>query len=365
MKKILPSVSIIIPTYNEAEHIKQVIKDFIQTQYPNLLEIIVVDGGSTDNTKEIVINLSFQDRRIKLLKNPLKIQTTGLNMALNQSQGDIFLRADAHAKYAPDYIEKCVEVLQKSQALNVGGAQRFIANTPFQGGIALASKSFLGSGGAKYRNSSYDGFVDTVFLGCFWRESLLKVSGYATNNISNEDAELNLRLEKMQDSAIYISSQIKVWYFPRKDWQSLCLQYFQYGRGRYLTTTKHPHKMQLRGKIPFLSLFILTLLIFYNLFINHNVSFVIQIIAIFLLLLSLEALRVNYQYSTMFTEGIWQGNLASKPSLVKRYFYCFLSLFTIPAAHSCGYGYQLLLHNLQKLQKILLQYKIMENTKPS
>ncbi|MFM6347931.1 MAG: glycosyltransferase, partial [Dolichospermum sp.] len=152
----------------------------------------VADGGSTDGTQDIVKKISAEDARVKLIHNPLKIQSAALNQILQECSGDIYLRLDAHCEYAPDYLEQSVEALLKSGAMNAGGAQCFVAKNSFQAGVALATKSFLGSGGAKYRNPNYDGYADTVFLGCFWRKDLLEMSGYSVAR--NEDAELNLRL---------------------------------------------------------------------------------------------------------------------------------------------------------------------------
>lgn len=246
-----PTLTVAIPTYNEAANIERVVKGFLSTGYPNLIEIFVADGGSTDGTQDIVKKLSTEDSRVKLLHNPLKIQSAGLNLILQECKGDIFLRADAHSDYAPDYIERCVEALLESKALNVGGAQSFAAKTPFQAGIALSSKSILGSGGAKYRDSNYNGYADTVYLGCFWNKALAEVSGYSTEATANEDAELNQKLLKKDQNAIYISSKIRVWYYSRKTWKSLYIQYFKYGRGRYLTSIKYSVKSQIRGILPF------------------------------------------------------------------------------------------------------------------
>ena len=171
-----------------------------------------------------------------------------------EAKGDIFLRADAHSEYAPDYVEKCVQALLETEADNVGGAQRFVAENTFQAGVAIASNSVLGSGGAKYRDINYDGYADTVYIGCFWRKALLEV-GIQSNNfdlyaievfdtsqITNQDAELNQKLLDKNPQAIYISSDIQVWYYPRQTWKALWIQYFKYGRGRYLTTIKHPER---------------------------------------------------------------------------------------------------------------------------
>ena len=166
-----PTVTVAIPTYNESVNIEHLLNVLLLTEYPNLVEIFVADGGSTDATQDIVKKVSLAQPKVKLIHNPLKIQSVGINLILQECTGDIFLIADAHSEYASDYIERCVEVLVKSKALNVGGAQRFVAKTPFQVGIALGSRSFLGSGGAKYRDPNYNGYADTVYLGCFWRKN--------------------------------------------------------------------------------------------------------------------------------------------------------------------------------------------------
>ncbi|MGJ5675435.1 MAG: glycosyltransferase family 2 protein [Nostochopsis sp.] len=343
------SLTIAIPTYNEIANIERVIRGFLSTKYANLIEIFVADGGSTDGTQEIVKRLSTEDSRVKLIHNPQKIQSAGLNLILKESTGDIFLRADAHSDYAPDYIERCVEALQESKALNVGGAQRFVGKTPFQIGVTLASKSILGSGGAKYRDPNYDGYADTVYIGCFWRQALLDVGGFDITQITNQDAELNQKLLNKSENAIYISSKIRVWYYPRKTWKSLLIQYFKYGRGRYLTSTKHSNRLQLRGKLPFLVLSITILMAFIDLFSPHLRLPIIELIPLGILLVFLESLRVNWKYRSNFKQEFWRGNEEEIPSFVSRWFFCAVALITIPIAHFSGYTYQLCRHRLLRV----------------
>lgn len=357
-----PSVSIAIPVYHEALNIANVIRGFLKSSYPNLLEIFIADGGSTDGTQDIVQRISQEDSRVKLLYNSFKIQSAGLNLILQQCSGDIFLRADAHSDYASDYIERCVETLLKSKALNVGGAQRFAAKTNFQAGVALASKSFLGSGGAKYRNPNYNGYADTVYLGCFWRNVLLDISGYNLRATHNEDAELNLRLSKFvfdntqitnQDAelnqillnecinAVYISSDICVWYYPRENWESLFLQYFKYGKGRCLTSIKHKNRFQLRGKLPFIFISSLIILLSLDLlFSNLNLPF-IELAPFTLLLAFIESFRVTKKFNHTFIPEIWRGNEHQVPSFLCRWFFCTITLLTMPTAHFAGFTYQI------------------------
>jgi succinoglycan biosynthesis protein ExoA len=365
-----PRVTVAIPAYNEALNIERIVRSFLATSYPNLEEIYIADGGSKDATREIVRELMLEDPRVKLIDNPLKLQSSGLNLILQSSSGDIFLRADAHSDYAADYVEQCVDALLKSQALNAGGAQRFVAKTPFQAGIALATKSVLGSGGAKYRNPEYSGYADTVYLGCFWREALLKLAGYDENATPNEDTELNIRLQTAFDqaqimnqeavlnprslhrhkAAIYISSQIRAWYYPRKSWLALWLQYFKYGRGRCLTAIKHTHKNQIRGQLPFIAISLVMLMVFISFAVPGLRPIVVILLGLGILAPIAESLRVTLKYDRTFTQEIWRGNPQEKPSLLNRLLLCYVTLITIPIAHFSGYSYQLIRRNLFSAQ---------------
>ena len=361
--KNYPSVSIAIPTYNEAEKIEKIVRVFLQTNYPNLMEVLVADGGSTDNTQAIVNNLSTQDKRVKLIENPEKIQSVGLNLAFQNSQGDIFLRADAHSDYAPDYVEKCVEALLASKALNVGGAQRFVAASSFQAGVALASRSILGSGGAKYRNPNYNGYADTVYLGCFWRKALLNISTschesnsdrsflnvFDTSQITNQDAELNQKLLARNPQSIYISSDIKVWYYPRKNWKSLWIQYFQYGRGRYLTNIKHPERSQLRGKLPFFLVLISISLLSLDLLLTKITLFIPETILLLICLVFCESCRIAWKYRNKIDSEIWRIDRPS-PSFISCSVWGFVAILTMLLAHSSGRAYQIFRHRILRVK---------------
>jgi succinoglycan biosynthesis protein ExoA len=369
-----PTLTVGIPTYNESEHIERVIRGFLATDYPNLIEVFVADGGSTDNTEDIVKTLSLEDPRVKFIHNPLKIQSAGLNVIIEKCKGEIFLRADAHSDYASDYIEKCVEALIESKALNAGGAQRFVAKYHFQAAVALSSKSILGNGGARYRDPNYEGFVDTVYLGCFWRSALLEVSASETaykelpvnedfelnlrlskmvfdnTQITNQDAELNQRLINRNPKAIYQSKKIKTWYYPRKTWKSLLLQYFKYGRGRYLTSSKHPWMSQIRGMIPFtvitLAIFMLVIdLLVPNLGLPIKTLFLCGICLPFL-----DSFRLNLKFRKTFSSEIWRGNANTEPKFLILWFSCGLVLLTMPIAHCFGYAYQLIRHRVYRIQ---------------
>jgi len=247
-----PRVTIAMPAYNEEHYIETCISCVQAQDYPaDLIEILVADGRSTDTTREILARLSKADPRIKMIDNPARLQAAGLGLMVKQSTGDIIVRMDVHAEYAPDYVRRCVETLEKTGADNVGGAQRARAKTAFQRALCTALGSPLGVGNARYRNAEEEGFVDTVFLGTFRRRVFETIGLWDPGAITNEDAELNQRILD-SGGQIYLSRDIVVHYFPRDSLRSLATQYYRYGRGRARTLLKLGRFPTVRPLIPFL-----------------------------------------------------------------------------------------------------------------
>jgi succinoglycan biosynthesis protein ExoA len=246
-----PRVTIAMPAYNEEHYIEACIASVQAQDYPReLVEILVADGQSTDATRDILARLAAADPRIRVIDNPARLQAAGLGLIVKQSTGDVIVRMDVHAEYAPDYVRTCVETLERTGADNVGGAQRAKARTLFQRALCAALDSPLGVGGARYRSADAEGFVDTVFLGAFRRRVFETVGLWDPGAITNEDAELNQRILDA-GGQVYLSRDIVVHYFPRDSLKSLALQYYRYGRGRARTLLKLGTFPTLRPLVPF------------------------------------------------------------------------------------------------------------------
>jgi succinoglycan biosynthesis protein ExoA len=246
-----PRVTIAMPAYNEEHYIAACIASVQAQDYPrDLIEILVADGQSTDATRAILAELAAADPRIRVLDNPARLQAAGLNQIVREATGDIIVRMDVHAEYAPHYVRTCVETLERTGADNVGGAQRPKARTAFQRALCAALTSPLGVGGARYRSPESEGFVDTVFLGAFRRRVFEAIGLWDPGAITNEDAELNQRILDA-GGQIYLSRDIVVHYFPRDSFKTLARQYFRYGKGRARTLLKLGRFPTLRPLIPF------------------------------------------------------------------------------------------------------------------
>src|SRR5690242_14803157 len=117
-----PLVSIVMPCRNEAPDIEACICSVLSQQDPEGgFEIVIADGMSDDGTREILQKLAAKEPRIKVIDNPQRIASSGLNAAIRVAQGDIIVRMDAHTEYAPDYVRQCVAALEHSGADNAGG----------------------------------------------------------------------------------------------------------------------------------------------------------------------------------------------------------------------------------------------------
>lgn len=335
-----PRVTIGIPVLNEEDHIERVVSGFLESDYPNLIEILIADGGSKDRTREIVAELSQEDSRVKLVDNPDKFQSFALNRMIERAEGEIFLRADGHCLYQEDYLKKNIEVFLETGAKNVGGAQRYVAKNAVQAGTALAVKSFLGNGGAKYMDEEYEGYADTVFLGCFWTKDLRDIGGFNTKNITNQDSELNLRLTETFGESVYVSPKIKSWYYPRDSYSRLFKQYFRYGRGRFLTKVLHPKSSPIRGLTPFL--FICTLLIYMAADIFSGSDLYFPELAAFLGgIVLMESLRIVLVNRKKFKEENWTGT-DKNPGTLSLWWHTVFSIIVMQIGHFSGFMYQLL-----------------------
>jgi glycosyltransferase involved in cell wall biosynthesis len=242
-----------MPCLNEERFIEACLESVRRQDYPaDRYEVLIADGGSTDRTRALVEEAAAADPRIRLIDNPDRLQAPAMNRMIKIARGDVIVRMDVHSDYADDYVRRCIEVLDRTGADNVGGAARARAKTFFQKALCAALESPLGIGGSKYRDASFEGFVETIFPGAFRREVFERIGLYDPRAITNEDAELNQRLVD-SGGKIYLSRDIVVHYYPRESFKALSKQYFKYGHGRARTLLKHGRFLSVRPAVPFLA----------------------------------------------------------------------------------------------------------------
>ncbi len=217
------------------------------------MEVIIVDGMSTDDTREKIRSFSnaHPDISIRIIDNKEKFIPHALNKGLRAAKGDFLIRMDAHSIPSKDYVALCVNALKDGKGDNVGGRWDIQPsnNSYVARSIAVAAGHPLGSGGANYRSGETACLVDTVPFGAFTRETVNRNGFFNESLLANEDYEWNARL-KSNGGKIWFDPAIRCKYFARKSYRDLCKQYFNYGYWKIIMIKLYPKSLRLRQTIP-------------------------------------------------------------------------------------------------------------------
>jgi GT2 family glycosyltransferase len=220
------------------------------------LEVLVVDGRSTDGTRDLVE--AVDDHRVRVLDNPAGFVPHGLNQAIAAARGGVIVRVDGHCELPPGYLARCLELLDATGADCVGGVIETRGTTVVARAIASAQSSPMGVGGVAFRTGrSRPGPVDTLAFGAYRREVFERLGGFDEELVRNQDDEFNLRITEAGGS-IWLDPSLVTRYTSRATLASLWRQYEQYGRYKVRVAQKHGRIPAWRHAVP--GAFVLSLL---------------------------------------------------------------------------------------------------------
>ena len=241
-----PDVSVVIPARDAEETIGDALDAVLAQDYPGEIEVIVGDGSDSDTTL-----LLIQDRysAVRVVTNPDRITSSGLNRAIETSSGDVIVRCDAHAVLPPGYIKQAVETLQRTGAAVVGGLQAPMRGSLFRRAVGTAMTTPLGAGDSWYKIGGYEGPTDMVYLGVFRAEAISAIDGFDETIVHNQDYELNWRLRDRGET-VWLDPELVVNYLPRHSPIALARQYFNYGRWKSVVLRRHPRSLRWRQLAP-------------------------------------------------------------------------------------------------------------------
>jgi glycosyltransferase involved in cell wall biosynthesis len=219
---------VIVAVLNEEANIGHVMDTALSNKV--VVEFIVADGGSTDETVQKVLERAQDDPRVILVHNPDKGQAAGLNRAAETATGALLVRLDGHTRYADNYV--AASLLAWEPGVAVGGPMRAEGSTPWGRATATAMDDHLAIGPAKFHHADEVEDVDTVYLGMFDREKFISIGGYRSFPSGTvEDTDFYTRWHS-DGGIVRVDPAIKSWYRPRDTWRGLARQYFRYGRGK-------------------------------------------------------------------------------------------------------------------------------------
>ena len=234
-------LTVICPIYNEERYILECMDSILRQDYPkDRLEVIFVDGMSTDGTRALVADYAEKYPFIHLLDNPRRIVPTALNTAIRVAKGDLIARIDAHAKYPDNYLSILELKLESLGADNVGGVCRTLPakNTPLCKAIAAVLSSPFGMGNSYFRiGTDRDRQVDTVPFGFFHRSLFDRIGMFDEELVRNQDDEFNGRIVR-EGGKIYLVPEVVIDYFARDTVGKVSQMFYQYGLFKPLVNSK-------------------------------------------------------------------------------------------------------------------------------
>lgn len=244
-----PFVSVILPARNAARHLPATLAALLAGDYPAVrMEVLVVDGASSDGTAEVIDGFASRDGRVRRLENAAGSTPAGLNIGIRAARGEVIVRLDAHARPARDYVAACVAALARTGADVVGGRMVGAGSTPFGAAVAVATAVPFGAGDAAFRLGG-EGPVDTVYLGAWRSEVFQRVGLFDETLARNQDYELCERIRRT-GGVVWLDPAIRSATTTRDTPAALARQYFGYGAGRAATTLRHPTSLRPRQLLP-------------------------------------------------------------------------------------------------------------------
>ena len=245
-----PTVALLVPVRNEADHIDAVLSGLVGQTYPReRLVIAVIDGESTDDTRDRVARWSERDERIMLLQNPDRAMPAGLNIGIRSTRSNIVGVISGHSSVDDDYVERAVAALERTGAWCVGSRVKRMATTPAQRAIARAATSPIGVGDSKHNYATEPGWAETAFPGMWPRWVFERVGLFDPDMVFNEDNELSTRI-LAAGGRMWFEPSIEVRYVPRASLSGVFHQYRRYALGKVAVFRKHRGALRWRHLVP-------------------------------------------------------------------------------------------------------------------
>jgi len=256
------SISIIIPIYNEEKYISNCILSIVNSDIDHF-ELILVDGGSSDKTVDIIKEYQSQYPFIKLVVNHQKFTPVSMNIGIKASTGKYIFIISAHAEYKENYFSSLIREIKRLKANCVGGILRTeVKNSNRKSNaIKIVLTHKFGVGNADFRTGgSKIKEVDTVAFGCYTRETFEQYGFYNEKLIRNQDIEFNRRIIQ-NGGKVYLVPDVSCIYYARETLSALAKNNFANGKWNILTAfyTGTLRSLSLRHFIPLL--FVLSLIV--------------------------------------------------------------------------------------------------------
>ena len=237
-------MTVVIPARNEEDSIAACLRSVLTQDWPSL-QVIVVDGASTDSTAQLAADAARQDPRVELISNPRGIIPVSLNLALARARGRWLVRVDAHAEIPPWYVRTAVGHLASGLWGGVGGRKNAVGTTPAGRVIAVAMSSPFGVGNSTYHYGTRVQPVEHIPFGAYPTELVRRLGGWNEELVVNQDFEFDFRLRQCGYEVLF-DPDLTIDWRCRESIGDLYRQYRRYGKGKAKVAWLHPRSVRLR-----------------------------------------------------------------------------------------------------------------------
>jgi len=252
-QRTLPLVSVIMPVRDEAAVLPDVVQSLLGQELRGFeLEVLAVDGRSTDGSREMLERFAAEDPRVRVLDNPHQLTPHALNIGLHAADGEYVCICGSHTIYDRDYIAVCLEELERHDAVGCSGRVRVEPADGSLGArlVAWALSSPFASSGKSFRTAP-EGYADTIPYPLFRRQAVLDLRGYNERLARNQDNDMNERL-RATGHRLYHTWQTSCRYRSQAGMKSLIRYAYNNGYWNFVTVRENPRAMRLRHFMPML-----------------------------------------------------------------------------------------------------------------
>jgi succinoglycan biosynthesis protein ExoA len=241
------SITVIAPMLNEAAHIENLVADLAVQDFEGVVDLIVADGGSTDDSvSRLTAAAAREGIPLTVIDNPARWVSPGLNACIGRATGDLIVRMDCHTRYPADYLRLSATAAEETTAWNVGGVVIPAGRTPMERAVGCAMDSpFGGVHWTRHSGSSVRAEVDTVHCGAYRPEGFARAGLFDESLVRNQDDDLAFRL-RQAGGTIVLDPAIHSHYVPRGSLRGVFRQYFEYGFWK--TILVHKHRQVISGR---------------------------------------------------------------------------------------------------------------------
>lgn len=265
----LPPISIVMGLRNEERYLEQCLESLTTQDYPHdLIEIILIDGMSTDRSPEIIKAWAERDSRIRFFTNPARIVSVGMNLGIREAKYDLILWPSGHALLEPSHLKQSVATMRETDAAAVGGYLRTVGRGPIGRANAAILSSRFGVGGGAHRVGGKSGWVPTVTMALYKKSAILAAGGFDESLSRNQDVELHAQMNK-RGLRSYLNVDIRPTYLCRDSVGGLLKQAWKNGYWNIASTRQGAGGFSLRHFVPMAFVFVLLLLAVLSIFLSE------------------------------------------------------------------------------------------------